>query len=367
MKQKGLKRMAALLAITVAMTFTLVIPQDAMAATRTPSKVSSVKVSSYDYNKVKISWSKAKNAKNYRVYQATSKNGKYKRISTTTKRSLVKSGLTTGKTYYYKVRGVNGKKLDKLSSPKAVKPKLRTATGVKVAKASNSSIKISWKKVNGAKGYQIYRATSSKGKYKKLKTTTKLSYVNSGLTKNKTYYYKVRSYRKVGKKYVYSSFTKGVGKKLVVASSKPTIQKPTITQPTNPQPSKQTLAEIRKEMLDMVNKERAKANVPPLKPYDVIDKTAQIKAEDMYQYKYFDHYSPRLGMFYDQFAAAGLMKAGGENIASGATEVSVVMNAWMNSPDHKSNILYSGYTHLGIGYVNGYWVQQFYVSNTTEF
>ena len=348
MKQKSIKRMAVMLVMTMAMTFTLVIPQDAMAATRTPSRVSTVNVSSYDYNKVKISWSKAKYAEKYSVYQATSKNGKYKRVITTTKRSIVKSNLTTGKTYYYKIRGINGKKLGSLSVAKAVKPKLKTVSGVNVKATSTSSMKLSWKKVNGASGYQIYRATSASGKYIKLKSTTSLSYVNSGLTKNKPYYYKLRAYRKVGKSYVYGSFTKSIGRKIVVIEEK-------------------APASIRKEMLDMVNKERAKANVPPLKPYDVLDKTAQVKAADMYLYGYFDHYSPRLGMFYNQYESVGLMSVGGENIARGQKTVSQVMREWMNSKGHRNNILCENYTHMGVGYVDGFWVQQFYVMNKTEF
>ncbi len=342
MKQKSLKRIALMLIMTVAMTFTLAIPQDALAATKTPSKVATVKVSSYDYNKVKISWSKAKNSKKYRVYQATSKRGKYKSVGTTTKRTLINSGLVTGKTYYYKVRGINGKKLGKLSAPKEVKPKLRTVKGLDGDVASNTSLKITWKKVNGAKGYQLYKATSPKGKYKKVKSTSRLSYTNGGLVKNKAYYYKVRAYRKVGKKYVYSSFCKPIGRKIVVVNSKDPLS-------------------IRKEMLKQVNAKRAKAKVPPLKAYDIIDYTAQVKAVDMLAYNYFDHYSPRLGTVYNQYASVGLEPFGGENIAYGQRSVTQVMNAWMNSKGHRANILRKEFTHLGVGYINGYWVQQFYV------
>lgn len=36
-----------------------------------------------------------------------------------------------------------------------------------------------------------------------------------------------------------------------------------------------------------------------------------------------------------------------------------VMNSWMHSPGHKKNILEKSWTHVGIGYYKGYWVQQF--------
>lgn len=333
--------MALLVAMTVAMTSSLVIPAEAVAAPRTPAKVATVKVQSHNYNSVKISWSKAKNTKKYRVYQGTSKSGKYKSIGTTSKRTFVKKGLVTGKTYYYKVRGINGSKLGKVSKAKSVKPKLKTVTSLKGKGASSNSISLSWKKVSGAKGYQVYRATSAKGKYKKIKTTTKTSYKNSGLSKNKSYYYKVRAYRKVGKKYVYSSFTKPVGKKLVVSSNT-------------------SLNSIRADMLKRVNAERKKAGVPPLKGFKIIDGTAQEKAVDMHKYKYFDHYSPRLKWVFNQYEKVGLLPYGGENIASGQRTTAQVMSDWMKSPGHRANILFSDFTYLGVGYYKGYWVQQFY-------
>ncbi|WP_455538673.1 hypothetical protein [Terrisporobacter sp.] len=65
-------------------------------------------------------------------------------------------------------------------------------------------------KISGASGYEVYRATSKSGKYSKIKTITKnstVSYINSSLTKNKTYYYKVISYRTVSGKKIYSSYS----------------------------------------------------------------------------------------------------------------------------------------------------------------
>lgn len=51
----------------------------------------------------------------------------------------------------------------------------------------------------------------SKSGFKAVKTITKSStvkYTNKSLKKGKTYYYKVRAYRKAGSKKVYSSYTK---------------------------------------------------------------------------------------------------------------------------------------------------------------
>ena len=83
-------------------------------------------------------------------------------------------------------------------------------TTVKTA-SDSSSVKLTWKKIKGVSGYVVYRATSKKGKYKKIRTLKKASrttYTNRNLKAGKTYYYKVRAYRKVKGKKVYGSYSK---------------------------------------------------------------------------------------------------------------------------------------------------------------
>ena len=69
--------------------------------------------------------------------------------------------------------------------------------------------KVSWKKVADADGYQIYRSATKNGKYKRIKTSSKASttYTSVKLKKGKTYYYKMRAYKVVNGKKIYSSFT----------------------------------------------------------------------------------------------------------------------------------------------------------------
>lgn len=50
-------------------------------------------------------------------------------------------------------------------------------------------------------------ATSKTGTYKKLISTTKLSYTKSSLVAGKTYYFKVRTYKTVDGKKVYSAYS----------------------------------------------------------------------------------------------------------------------------------------------------------------
>lgn len=58
-----------------------------------------------------LCWTKTTNTSTYKVYRATSKNGKYKLIKTTTNYKYKDTTAKRGKTYYYKVKAVkkNGK------------------------------------------------------------------------------------------------------------------------------------------------------------------------------------------------------------------------------------------------------------------
>ncbi|KAK9685826.1 hypothetical protein K7432_015354 [Basidiobolus ranarum] len=51
----------------------------------------------------------------------------------------------------------------------------------------------------------------------------------------------------------------------------------------------------------------------------------------------------------------------GENVAAGFGDEASVMNAWMNSPEHRSNILNPIFTQIGIAYDarGSYWTQEF--------
>ena len=54
---------------------------------------------------VKVAWSKMEGVTHYQVYRATSQNGKYTKLATTTSTSYTSKSLTSGKKYYFKVRG----------------------------------------------------------------------------------------------------------------------------------------------------------------------------------------------------------------------------------------------------------------------
>lgn len=193
-----------------------VYKQSAVKSARVqPAQISTCTVKSQDYRTIKISWNKVSGSNGYYLYQSTKKNGSYKKVKTLKKGSLTSckiTGLTSGKTYYYKVcayRTAHGKKYcGSKSSAFAGKALPKKAT---ITKANHSSgkVNLAWKTVSGASGYQVYRSTSKSSGFSAVKTTSKATrtWKNSGLSRGKTYYYKVRAFRTVKGKKIYGSFS----------------------------------------------------------------------------------------------------------------------------------------------------------------
>ncbi|QYR19462.1 LysM peptidoglycan-binding domain-containing protein [Paenibacillus sp. sptzw28] len=122
---------------------------------------------------------------------------------------------------------------------------------------------------------------------------------------------------------------------------------------------------IGNEVVRLVNQERANAGLNPLTMNWELSRVAFFKAEDMRDRAYFAHNSPIYGSPFDMIRAFRIgYSAAGENIAAGQASAQDVMNAWMNSPAHRQNILSPNYSQIGIGYCEGgsmryYWSQMF--------
>lgn len=97
-----------------------------------------------------------------------------------------------------------------------------TVPSLSASSLSYKSVSLTWTPVPGAAGYQLYRATKPNGRYSLVKTFKSggiLSYTNASLKTNTTYYYKIRSYSKVGRKTYYSSYSQ-------IVSVAPTLTAP---------------------------------------------------------------------------------------------------------------------------------------------
>ncbi|WP_289139794.1 CAP domain-containing protein [uncultured Brevibacillus sp.] len=115
-----------------------------------------------------------------------------------------------------------------------------------------------------------------------------------------------------------------------------------------------------KQVADLVNQERAKAGLKPVQLDSALSDVALAKAADMSNNHYFDHNSPTYGSPFDMMKKYGIsFMTAGENIAMGQRSPEEVMNQWMNSEGHRQNIMNPAFTKIGVGYTNGYWVQEF--------
>jgi len=103
------------------------------------------------------------------------------------------------------------------------------------------------------------------------------------------------------------------------------------------------------EMLTLINNERSKNNLNPLKLDDKLTSLAQLKAEDMATNNYLSHTSRRYGSLYSMLSNGGIKYYNsGENIAK-AFNVATAHKNFMNSGMHKRAILAPHFTHIGIG------------------
>ncbi|HBF0592132.1 TPA: sporulation protein [Clostridioides difficile] len=120
-----------------------------------------------------------------------------------------------------------------------------------------------------------------------------------------------------------------------------------------------------KEVVDLVNIERAKAGLNPLTLDSSISNVATKKSQDMIDNNYFSHNSPTYGSPFDMLKKFGISyKTAGENIAMGQKTPKEVVNAWMNSEGHRKNIMNPNFSKIGVGVAQKsggsiYWTQIF--------
>ena len=144
-----------------------------------------------------LKWNAVTGAAKYEVYRARSKDGTYTKYSTTTGTAYTNSSyLTSGATYYYKVRALDANgNAGPYSAVVSVTCRLKlTAPSVTGGNDAQGRPTLKWNAVSGAAKYEVYRARSMNGDYVKYSTVTGTSYTNTSyLANGTTYYYKVRA------------------------------------------------------------------------------------------------------------------------------------------------------------------------------
>lgn len=118
-----------------------------------------------------------------------------------------------------------------------------------------------------------------------------------------------------------------------------------------------------KEVVRLVNAERAKAGLSSLSLDVNVEKAAFVRAKEIVSS--FSHTRPNGSSFSSALTENGVKFNGsGENIAWGQKTPAEVMKGWMNSPGHKANILNPKFKSIGVGYYQNasgvnYWTQLF--------
>lgn len=117
------------------------------------------------------------------------------------------------------------------------------------------------------------------------------------------------------------------------------------------------------EVVRLTNQERAEAGCDALRVDERLRSAAREHSDDMAERGYFDHNSPDGGTPQERAAAEGYDSFGGENIARGYPTPEAVVRAWMESEDHRANILSCDFVAVGVGvrYGSGgpWWTQDF--------
>ncbi|MBI3342131.1 hypothetical protein HY024_03330 [Candidatus Curtissbacteria bacterium] len=109
-----------------------------------------------------------------------------------------------------------------------------------------------------------------------------------------------------------------------------------------------------KQIIDLTNDKRKENGLGQLTENQNLDKAAEAKARDMFANDYWAHYSPQGKSPWDFINASGYKYVfAGENLARDFDDAKSVVDAWMNSPSHRSNLLDHNFREIGVAIEDG--------------
>ena len=362
MKKNILKKFAiAIASTTLAFTAPVTMPdasvitiQTVEAATvKTPSTVKLSKISSPAYNKIKVSWKKAKNATKYYVYYRKSGTKKWKKIasvkntsSSYTHKSSGKYPIIVGQKYDYTVKAYNNKyrksgKYNTKGLTATTKPDY-VITRKAIVNYTKPEVDVHWSKAKGCSHYIIYRKTGTNG-WKQIATVenTVDVYTDTNPVKNTVNAYTVRGYYSPTK--TYGDYDPDGIRATVPSYSN--VDPDDGDDDITPAPT-YTEEQFAEEIFRLSNIERAKVGQSSLKYHSELQRAAMQRAKEI-SIK-FSHIRPN-GKKSD--TVSGEFNVGcivGENIG-GATTPDALVEAWMKSDGHRWAILNNSAQYLGVG------------------
>jgi hypothetical protein len=106
-------------------------------------------------------------------------------------------------------------------------------------------------------------------------------------------------------------------------------------------------------LLRGTNDYRDRSNLPSVHLNDALSRAAQAKADQMVSQNFWSHIAPDGTTPWFYFHKVGYdYSVAGENLAYGFATSDQVVTAWMNSAEHRDNVL-GNYQDIGFGFANG--------------
>lgn len=127
-------------------------------------------------------------------------------------------------------------------------------------------------------------------------------------------------------------------------------------------PDQVSVTDYADSLICVVNETRREWGRPDLTPQRNLTRSAEWQASDMADQRYFAHTSPDGDTLVDRLERAHFMPASerwraGENLAAGDSlegTPAAIVSGWMNSSEHRRNLLDDGYTLAGVGVARGW-------------
>ena len=156
---------------------------------------------------------------------------------------------------------------------------------------------------------------------------------------------------------------------VVARTAAPMVPPTTVAPVTLPPPVTTTVPPEYAEYLNAINTARSTAHwcgttwmpdAPPLTWDSRLATAAALHSQDQLAHNTLTHTGSNGSNVGDRLTAQGYSWNGwGENAAAGYTNTAWVMEGWMGSPGHCSNIMNASFTDVGMGRAGNYWTQDF--------
>lgn len=141
-------------------------------------------------NGAKITWSSVPSATTYEVYRKLASSSDWQKVATVTKTEYTDTSISSGVTYNYKVKAINGKYVAEMSCDAAT-VKFLAMPVIGSVVITNGAVKLEWNAIQGADSYNIYRVEADKTNWVKIGNTETRNFSDTTAALNVNYKYTI--------------------------------------------------------------------------------------------------------------------------------------------------------------------------------